>query len=134
MDYFVKFIDQDILRLICTESNRYALQKDVSKPLNLSIQELEIFLGICIYMSLVKLNTFRKYWSTDANVPAVRDFMSLKRFELIKSCLHFANAEAMPGKDSPNYDRIFKIRPFLDKLNARFNMNPMTELYVLMNK
>ncbi|KAK4325581.1 hypothetical protein Pmani_003843 [Petrolisthes manimaculis] len=125
IQYLRKFFDYELLTLICTESNRYALQRDSSKPLGLTIEELEIFLGICIYMSVVKLSQTRRYWCPEANIRDVANFMSRKRWERIKSCLHFADNAEMPEKGTPEYDKLYKVRPYVNILKEKFNKIPM---------
>ena len=62
IDYFRMFFDHELLQYICNESNRYALQTDISNRLCLEPKELEVFIGISFYMSLVKLPRTRYYW------------------------------------------------------------------------
>ncbi|CAL4076351.1 unnamed protein product, partial [Meganyctiphanes norvegica] len=127
IEYYRRFIDEEILQHICNESNRFALQADINNTLCLSPDELEKFIGVSFYMSLVKLPRTRYYWSSDLEIPAVTNYMSMRRWETIKTYLHFANNDNMPDKGTPGYDRIYKIRPFLDLLNSRFNDIPMSE-------
>ncbi|XP_050726534.1 piggyBac transposable element-derived protein 2-like [Eriocheir sinensis] len=125
VEYFRQFFDRELLTLICKESNRYALQCDPSKPLSLTVEELEVFLGICIYMSIVKMTSHRRYWTSDANLRAVIDYMSCARWEKIKSCIHFADNSQCPAKGTPEYDKLYKVKPLLNHLNSKYNMIPM---------
>ena len=106
--YFRDIIDNEILQLIVTESNRYSLQMNINKPLLLTQVELEQFLGIVFYMSIVKLPRARLYWNPQVRIPKVSDAMQLKRFEEIKSKLHFHNNEIR------SHDQIAKVRPILN--------------------
>ena len=47
---------------IVDKSNKYALQVDITKPLNLTQSELEQFIGILLLMSIVKMPSTRDYW------------------------------------------------------------------------
>ena len=127
MDYFRMFFDQEILQYICNESNRFSMQTDIDKPLCIDLKELEIFIGISFYMSMAKLPRTRYYWTSEIQMPAVTDYMKMRRWEIIKSNLHFADNDNLPERGSPDFDRIFKIRPFLNMLNERFNRIPMGE-------
>ena len=49
--------------------------------------------------------------------------MSGRRFELLTKFLHLNNSENIPSRDSSSYDRLYKIRPFLDVLLTNFNKN-----------
>jgi hypothetical protein len=46
--------------------------------------------------------------------------MTLKRFEALKRFLHFNDNAETPEKNSPDYDRAYKIRPVTEHLNAAF--------------
>ena len=126
IDYFRMFFDRELLKFICNESNRFSLQKDIENPLCIDEKELEIFIGICFYMSLVKLPRTRYYWNSDVQIPAITNYMSMRRWETIKSSLHFVDNEEEP-KRCPLFDRIWKMRPYIDLLNDRFNQIPMGE-------
>ena len=76
---FRHFFDHNILTLICNESNKYAIQKDVNRPLYLDPKELEQFIGVCIYMCLFKQSRTRRYWVGDLEMNAVTDFFFKKQ-------------------------------------------------------
>ncbi|KAG0724575.1 hypothetical protein GWK47_040340 [Chionoecetes opilio] len=52
--YFKKFFTPDFLDKIVHQSNLYATQKNVNKPLNLSREELEQWLGLLIHFSIIR--------------------------------------------------------------------------------
>ena len=60
---------------------------DPSKPLSLTIEELKVIFGICIYMSVVKMSSHRRYWGNNASISPVTEYMSWARWEKIKSCI-----------------------------------------------
>ena len=101
IEYFRHFFDHNILTLICNESNKYAIQNDVNRPLYLDSKELEQFIGVCIYMCLFKQSRTRRYWVGDLEMNAVTDFFSRNRWEKIKSSLHFADNRTIPQKGTP---------------------------------
>ena len=49
--------------------------------------------------------------------------MSGRRFELVTKFLHLNDSENRPSRDSSSYDRLYKIRPFLDVLLTNFKKN-----------
>ena len=125
IEYFRSFFFPDLLQHIVEQSNLYSVQKNVNKSLNLSPSELEQFLGSLLAMSLVKLSNSRKYWSGKLNCPLVSEVMSRDRWEQIKSNLHFNdNNNCETNKDHPNYDKLFKIRPFIAHLAEKFREIP----------
>ena len=49
--------------------------------------------------------------------------MTGRRFELISKFLHLNDSEGMPPSSSNNYDKLYKIRPFLDRVITNFKRN-----------
>lgn len=86
MQYFHDIIDDDdILNNLVLQSNRYTVQRDVTKPLQLNKEELEQFLGIVFLMSIVKMPRARYYWSPATRDDKMAGIMSVKRFEKSKA-------------------------------------------------
>ena len=117
------FGDELIVHIV-SESNNYALQIDVNKPLNLTCEELEQFIGILFVMSIVKMPCTRDYWDKNMRYDKIADIMPIKRFEQIKRFLHVSDNMQMP-KECP--DKLFKIRPLIDEFKERFQMIAPTE-------
>ena len=46
--------------------------------------------------------------------------MSGRRFELILKFLHLNNGQEQPSTNSVNYDKLYKLRPVLDKIIKNF--------------
>lgn len=69
-----------------------------------------------------KLIIIRSYWST--KWPFYNDvftsIMSGRRFELLMTYLHLNDSNQQPQRDSPNYDKLYKIRPLLDMVISAF--------------
>ncbi|KAE8280141.1 hypothetical protein D5F01_LYC22281 [Larimichthys crocea] len=61
LQYFREFFSKEILEVIVQESNLYAIQCDPNKPLCLTTNELEQFLGTVLYMSLFGLPATRMF-------------------------------------------------------------------------
>ena len=64
----------------------------------------------------------RSYWSTkwpfcNENFSAI---MSGRRFELLMKFFHLNDAEKQPNRTSHDYDKIYKIRPFLELVIKAF--------------
>ncbi|XP_063921127.1 piggyBac transposable element-derived protein 3-like [Zophobas morio] len=119
--YYQQFFSNELLYLIVEQSNLYAIQNDVNKPLNLTRSELEIFIGTVIYMSIFHLPRHRLYWKSACRVAQVADCMSRKRWEDIKKNLHFNNNDDLPtDRNDPNRDKLFKLRPIIDALTEKF--------------
>uniref|UniRef100_A0A8C3A2I5 PiggyBac transposable element-derived protein domain-containing protein n=1 Tax=Cyclopterus lumpus TaxID=8103 RepID=A0A8C3A2I5_CYCLU len=127
LEYFQHFFSEDILQDIVGQSNLYAIQCDPNKPLNLSTQELEQFLGTVVYMSLFGLPGTRMFWNKACRVSQVADTMTLNRWEAIKKALHFNNNEERQEENDP----IYKLRPLVTHLNSKLTSIPMSENLVV---
>ncbi|VDO56601.1 unnamed protein product [Haemonchus placei] len=60
IDFFQLFIDDNLLTLIGTETNRYGSHKD-SSFVDTNKEELKKFIALCIQMGLVKMPRLRDY-------------------------------------------------------------------------
>ncbi|XP_046670996.1 piggyBac transposable element-derived protein 2-like [Homalodisca vitripennis] len=65
IEYFKEFFDNSILDRIVDQSNLFAIQKNPNKPLNLTRNELEQYIGICFAMSIFGLHRARMYWAKE---------------------------------------------------------------------
>ena len=117
IEYCTRFLDDDFLNNIVEESNKYAIQTNPDKPLDLTKNELEQFIGILYAMSLVKMPSTRLYWSKEFYFDKVAGVMRINRFEKIKQFLHCNDNLARPENCD---DRLYKIRPVVDALKKKF--------------
>ena len=127
IDYFSRFFGNDLVQLIANETNRYALQCDIDKTICITNHDIQSYIGIGMYMSLVRMSRTRMYWGRGTEINAVRETMSRDRFEEIKRFLHFSDNEKAPAKGDPLHDRLFKVRPLLDHIKGKFNEIPISE-------
>ena len=110
------------------ETNRYAHQqfqaqgKDSSNWNIISDVEFMAWLGIVLAMGFHRLPSLRDYWSTNdiLGTPALVKAMSRFRFEEINRYIHLNDNTKMPERESPDYDKLFKVRPFIDAIKANF--------------
>ncbi|XP_071440054.1 piggyBac transposable element-derived protein 3-like [Hetaerina americana] len=126
VNYFLEIFDREIITHIVEQSNLYALQVNVNKPLNVSPEEIEQFLGCVMYMSIFNFPRSRMYWGAHTKLNEVSSVISRNRFEDIKSKLHFNDNANMVDKDSPLNDRLFKIRPIYDHVVKKFQAIPQS--------
>ncbi|XP_066970073.1 piggyBac transposable element-derived protein 3-like [Macrobrachium rosenbergii] len=61
IEYFEELLDNTMKKLLVEESNKYAMQNDPNKPLNLTMDEFEKFIGMLYIMSIVKIPRARLY-------------------------------------------------------------------------
>jgi hypothetical protein len=124
LQFFSYFFTNELFDKIKTESELYSTQKNPNKPYSVSIVELKRFVGICLYASVCHVPNVRDYWSDYLGFSPIYEAMTQKRFEQIRQFLHFNNNEKMFPKDHVNHDRLHKIRPLVDYLNAKFSSIP----------
>ena len=122
--YFRKLISNDILNHILEETNKYSVQINPDKPLKLSKDELEQFIGILFIMSIVRMPSVRNLWEHQTRYEKVANVMSRTRFEQIKRFLH-CNDNNEIANDCQ--DVLYKIRPLVDHLKNKFQQFTPTE-------
>ena len=60
-------------------------------------------------MGIIKLPSYRNYWSGALRYPTIADAMSRNRFETLSRYLHFVDNDSVHDVS----DKLFKIRPIL---------------------
>ena len=131
IDYFELFFHDNLYETIAKETNLYAEQffdnpVDVSQKSRFndwketSKEEIQSFLGLEIGMTLCQKPSVESYWSQYwlNATPAYGQVMPRKRYEILKSFLHFNNNENYISRGEENYDPLFKIRPILNEVDS----------------
>jgi DNA excision repair protein ERCC-6 len=119
---FQLFMDKETAELIQQFSIMYANQ--CGENLNLSVDEVYVFLGIHYFSGYHTLPSKEMYWemAEDCNTTLVRQSMSRDRFREICKFLHVAdNLNLTPG------DRFAKVTPFAKRLRENFHKYAITE-------
>ena len=126
--YFKRFFDEELLDHIVHQSNLYSVQENPSDPLQLTQREFSKFLAVVLNMSIISLPRTRLYWSLSLGVNQISDIMSRTRFEAIKKYVHFNDNSSTLTPGDEGFDKLFKVRPLLDHLRAKFNSIPMDQM------
>lgn len=124
LELFQLFFDLAVVKTLCENTNRNA---DRMRRLGrkcpwseLTVPECYRFLGLVIFMGLLKVSALKDYWSLHRvyRVPFCRTVMTRKRFEVIMWTLHMSDPEEeeenRKKRGTPEYDRLFCLRPLLD--------------------
>jgi hypothetical protein len=114
---FEKLFDNEVLSHIVEQTTIYATQNN-KHNLNLTVEEMQVFIAILLYTGYHRLPRQRLYWTVDEDVKCdlVPRCMTRNRFEEIKRFLHLANnADILESND-----RMFKIRPLMNLLSKKF--------------
>lgn len=122
LEFFRRFFDHELLTHIVDESNKYAASKNFD--LRLTQDELLVVLGGILLSGYSKLPHRRMYWNVDDDVPSLlRYAIRRNRYEDIIRHLHLNDNNKVDDRD-----RMFKLRPFMSMLQARFReLNTLDE-------
>ena len=120
-EIFFLFFTTAVWQHIVEQSNHYA-DHDLGMALETTVEEMKAFIGILIIMGFHCLPSMRLYWSNDQNfhVSRVTSVMTLKRFLKLMRCIHLNDNAKTPEQNSPEFDKLFKVRPLLDFLTNSF--------------
>lgn len=114
IEFFELFFTDDLLSHIADQSNLYALQKNTN--LDISSEELKVFLGALLLSGYAKYPNRRFYWSDNMDSPQIlSNSMRLKRFEKILANIHLNDNTQFQA-----IDRLYKLRPLITHLNEAF--------------
>ena len=120
IEYFTTFFTDELFQKICDETNIYAMQTK-GIELKCTVPEMKRFVGILLYLAVVKIPTYRMAWSAKFKLTAVSNALSRNRFEKIKQFFHLNDNTKQPKKGTPEYDKLYKVRPMLDIIKQKFN-------------
>ncbi|KAK2718985.1 hypothetical protein QYM36_006112 [Artemia franciscana] len=126
LEFVRLFFDQGVVNHIRDQTKIYALQKD-AKEFGVSSAKVECFLGILAFTGIVKMPSYRSYWSNETRYPVIADAMSRDRFEQIKKYLHFNDNLTQKPRGDPGHDKIHKVRPLIEMIRDNFMKIPPEE-------
>lgn len=132
-EYFTCIFPDHLVELIVFPTNLYATQKQ--KPFTpTTSEEIKIFLAINMIMGIKRQPSYKDYWSSK---PILRDdfissLMSLNRFSWLLGNFHLSDNNMMPRRDSPEYDKLYKVRSYLNILSSTFetHYNPTEHISI----
>ena len=110
LQFFKKFLDDNLIEIIFYQSNLLSVQKN--KPASITKDEIKVFLGINMLMRIHSLLSNEHYWcdSDDLAVRPIKNAMSRERFQTILSNLHLADNTKI---DSTKKDKLYKIKALI---------------------
>ena len=126
---FNLFFDDELLDKITYESNLKSVLK--GKSINLTADELRVFLGLNILMGYNPMHKMAHYWfgRDDLGVPAVLKAMTRDRFFEILSNLHLNDSSKMIQED-----KIYKVQMIVEHLNQTFSLMKAVPEHVSLDK
>ena len=118
---FSLFLDEDLLKLFCCETNIYRNQyfrerENSSNFKQIDLNEIKKYIGIVLLMGIHSESAIRDYWSK-LNIFKTKfgKWMSRNRFQLIHRFFHIMNND-----HDTKQDLLYKIRGFIDTINEKF--------------
>jgi hypothetical protein len=83
--------------------------------------EIRTFIGLNLRMGIKRQAFYRDYWSSapDLHNPYISNLMSVNRFCWLSN-IHLNDNTLMPNRGDPNFDKLYKVRPFTDALQNNF--------------
>lgn len=85
---------------------------------------MEQFVGIVIFMSIIKLPAARMYWNNNIGQQQVNETMTCNRWETIKNFLHFNDNTTFIPCGHEGYHKLHKIRPLIEHIRQRLTLVP----------
>lgn len=118
------FSDEFILHLVF-QTNLYAEQKQIASGKSYTRtneREIRAFLGINLLMGIKRMPSYKDYWSScpELHDSFISSIMTVKRFGWLLGNIHINDNSLIPDRSSPNFDKLYKVRPLLEHLSNKF--------------
>ncbi|CAH2002401.1 unnamed protein product [Acanthoscelides obtectus] len=111
--YFEKFFDDDLFEHIAHQANIYSTLT-TRRSIDTTANEIRSFVGIEWIMGVVQMPAIEDYWAIETRYSIIADVMPVKRFKKLRRRIHFQE-----NNTDPQGDRLFKIRPLIEKLRQK---------------
>ena len=112
-DFYKLFVTDELIEAILEQTQLYNEWRNINssrrKVKDIIKDEIRTVIGIVLYMGIIKLPQCRMYWSYKTRVDLIASSMSINRFEEIVSVIHFNDNNKLPNRDSPLYNKCFKV-------------------------
>ena len=119
IEYYFEFFSNEHIENITEQTRLYAVQYQKTN-LHISENEIKQFLNILMLMGIVQMPELKMYWADGSRFSEIADIFPRHRFYDILSNLHFNdNNNVILDRTNPNYDSLFKIRPFLESIRKK---------------
>jgi len=125
INIFNTLFNDEIMNLIVFQTNLYAQQKQTKTGksfIRTNLSEIKTFIGINLLMGIKKQCSYRDYWSSspDLHDSYISSLMPVNRFGWLLAHIHLNDNTVMPKKNTHNYDKLYKLRPFISILLSNF--------------
>ena len=135
LDYFHLFMEPSLLDAMVRNTNSYVrwkMAKTAAKKClehyidprwqEIDSNEIRAFVCMNIFMGISQLTRYEMYWSRDLFIgnTGFQNTVTQNRYEMLQEYFHISDREQEPAKGSPEYDRLYKIKPVLKHVTANF--------------
>ncbi|XP_049855114.1 piggyBac transposable element-derived protein 3-like [Schistocerca gregaria] len=121
LQYFRTMYSDDIIQNLVEQSNLYCTQK-TGASLDTNVREIEKYIGINIPAGVVKMPSYRMYWAEASRFSSIADSMPRNWFDKLRNYLHVNDNTKMKQREGPDYDKLFRVRPLVDKIKQGFSI------------
>ena len=133
IDYWKLFVTDENIRTICENTNKYykyKLQmKRITRPnyvdkdwVDLTPPECSAYLGMCLLMGISPRPRYKYFWSSNPFLrnAGIANVMPLSRYAKISEYFHVSDREKEIPNGQTGYDKLAKIRWFIDSIHMKF--------------
>ena len=138
LSIFLKIFDDEVWDFMVKHTNDYARWIRAAEPAkhrglweDVTVVEMQCYIGLVIAMGIIKLPRIDYYWQRTYETlftTGVARVMARNRFYAVSRYIHVCNKINEPARNSPFYDKLYKIRSFSDllaqKQQSLFNIRP----------
>ncbi len=125
LDYFNEYFDDSFWNLVADQSNRRALQANLSKPLRATAEEYKKLVGAHVITGVMKLPRLRLYYRPGLKVPAVTQ-IPRDRFFKLRNYIHFVDNLSVSSEMKKN-NRLWKVQPIIDVVKQKCKSLPLSK-------
>ncbi|XP_046980700.1 piggyBac transposable element-derived protein 2-like [Schistocerca americana] len=115
LQYLRTMCSDDIIQNLFEQSILYCTQKTAAS-LDTNVREIEKYIGINNLAGVLKMPSYRMYWPEATRFSPIADSMPRNRFDKLRNYLHVNDNTKMKQREDPDYNRLFKVRRFVDKI------------------
>ena len=110
------FWKDDVNVLLSEQTNLYSVQRK-GASLNTTSGEIEQFIGIQMYMSVIDFPAYRMYWALETRYPPIADVMSRNRYQQLREFLHVSDNLQQDNPENTG-NKLYKIQPILEHVRS----------------
>lgn len=114
--FFLQYFDDEIARLIVEKTNQTAVFK-TGHSLHLTVEELYVYIGICLVMASVSYPSIRMYWMNKYRLNVIADSMARNRFLLLRNSIKVVFNQNVTA-EMKSKDKLWKVRPLITKMQS----------------